>query len=435
MPLFSAFSLAVCLLVGAAPASAGDSQDPAADLPTYPVPAPPAPGPALDQLIVRFKSGVDRSEQKRAISRGKGARPRLIGRLRAGLVGPRSGVPIERVRKLLMRNPDVASVERDQYINFFKTPNDPLAMAQYQYALRGQTTGNIAATDAWGTLTKCSKVAVLDTGVDTDHADLKDNIWKNSKETPNNGRDDDGNGYVDDYYGVDIVDRVGNGEDMNGHGTHVAGTIGGRGNNSTGVTGVCWSAKIMSVRVMDATGSGRVSSLILGIDYALGKGAKVMNMSLGTSTKSSSLENAIKEAKDEGALIVAAAGNDTKNVDTAPQYPCAYTDSNILCVAASTSSDALASFSNYGKNAVDLAAPGDSIVSTYMGGYYAILSGTSMASPMIAGTAALLRKHDTDATYKDLRNAIRKSVDKLPAFSGTTYSGGRVNVQKALKKL
>ncbi len=417
-----------------ASASAGMPVDQPVDHPNFQVPNPipvyKGPKYASGQVIVKFKPGVSSARQKRIIALVSGSRKARFGAIRGGLVKPKRGMKIDRMRKLLRRFSDVETVEKDAYMTAFRTPND--TYFSFQYGLTPTGTVNIGAENAWNTKTSCSKVAVLDTGVDTGHIDLKDNLWKNKNETPNNGRDDDKNGYVDDYYGVDLVDGRGSGIDDNGHGTHVAGIVAAKGNNSSGVTGVCWKGNVMSVKFMNRFGLGTTSGAIAGIQYAVKKGAKVINASFGSSTNSKSLEDAVKYAKSKGVLIVAAAGNDSINIDKTPMYPASYRDSNILVVAASTSADTLASFSNYAGNAVDMAAPGENIVSTYPGNKYASLSGTSMAAPMVAGAAGLLRARNSKASYKKLRNALRDTVDRSSAFDGKLYKDGRINLERAL---
>ena len=194
-------------------------------------------------------------------------------------------------------------------------------------------------------------------------------------------RDDDNNGAIDDRFGADFVKGKGSGDDKNGHGTHVAGIIGARGDNDRGVTGLCWSLKIVAVRVLDADGRGNWSQEIAGIDYAIKAGAKVINCSFGGSSGSEIVRDAIARARNKGVLLVAAAGNDGKNADKHPAYPAAYPDGNVLSVAATNSKDKLASFSNYGAKTVDLAAPGDHVASTFWHSDYAYMSGTSMAPP------------------------------------------------------
>ena len=178
---------------------------------------------------------------------------------------------------------------------------------------------------------------------------------------------------------------------------------------------------------MNSNGQGSTSDAITGIEYAVKQGIKIINCSFGSSSKSTSLHDAVDYAQDHNTLLVVAAGNNSENIDKHPIYPASYADSNILAVAASTSDDTLASFSNFGSRTSTWRRPGDSILSTYLGGGYKILSGTSMAAPLAAGVAAMLRKQESDATSGDLRNAIRKKVDKPPALKDKVAYDGRLN--------
>ena len=217
-----------------------------------------------------------------------------------------------------------------------------------------------------------------------------------------------------------------------GHGTHVSGIVAGHGNNAVGISGLCWSAKVMPVKFMDSHGRGSTSNAVTGIDYAVKQGAKVINCSFGSSSKSKSLEDEVSYAKKKGVLLVVAAGNDGDDIDSKPTYPASYTSSNIITVAATTQLNQLASFSNYGKSGVDLGAPGDKIVSTYLGSTYKTLSGTSMAAPLVAATAAMLRSQNGDLTYSELRSAIRNHVIATSPLAGKTVSGGQLDVAAAL---
>ena len=320
-------------------------------------------------------------------------------------------------------------VEDDGPVAIFKDANDP--GVGEQYAIKQKDDHDIDAPAAWTDRTSCAKVAVLDTGVQTDHPDLKSNLWENTKD-PSNGRDDDGNGVVDDRFGGDVVDGNGSGDDEHGHGTHVAGIIGARGDNDRGIAGLCWSVKIVAVRVLDADGRGTTSQGIAGLDYAIAAGAKVINASFGGPTNSEIAREAIQRAKSKGVLLVAAAGNDGVDDDATPTFPAAYPDSNILSVAATNSKDELASFSNYGAKTVDLAAPGDRIASTFWKSDYAYMSGTSMAAPFVAAAAAMLRKHHSSWDLGDISSRLRKRGDALKALKGKTSSGERLNVNSAL---
>jgi len=383
-----------------------------------------------NQLVVGFKSGTSSSDQSRILDRVGGTRRRTLRRIRAASINPRSGVTLERLRARLRDDPNVRYVEPDFILRASKEPDDP----QYdvQYALAAPGTGSISAPPAWDTKSSCTKVGVLDTGAQTDHPDLVDNLYVNSADKPNNNKDDDKNGWVDDNIGIDLVAGKGDGEDDNGHGTHVSGIIAAKSNNDTGVSGTCWKGSIVPIKFMDSKGRGSTSDAADGIEYAIKRGIKIINCSFGSTSKSSALQDAVDDAQDKGVLIVVAAGNDGDNIDTEPEYPASFTNSNILTVAASTSSDTLASFSNYGPDSVDVAAPGDNIRSTYLGSTYKNLDGTSMAAPYVSGAAALLKAANSDATYTDLRTALRKKVDKPSALDGTVVYDGRLNVQKAL---
>jgi thermitase len=393
-----------------------------------------AAAPAADgRLLVGFKKGVSSERQQRVLAALDGRISQRFSSIRGGrlvVVRPRSGRATGALRKRLARRSEVAYAEPDFFQFASTTPDDPFYSLQYAL-VDSPDDHDIDAPTAWGTRSSCAKVAILDTGIDTDHPDLKSNVYK-SEDKPNNGKDDDKNGYVDDTYGYNTINGKGSGEDDDGHGTHVSGIVGGRGNNDVGVSGTCWSTKLLAVKFMNSRGKGSTSDAIEGIDYAVKQGFKIINCSFGSSSKSSSLKDAVDYAQDHNALLVVAAGNDSENIDKHPLYPASYGDSNILAVAATTSTDTLASFSNFGSEAVDVAAPGDSIYSTYLGGGYRVLSGTSMAAPYAAGVAALLRKQESNATYGNLRYAIRHKVDKPPALNGKVAYDGRLNAEKAL---
>ena len=227
---------------------------------------PRGEAPAAARLLVQFRRDTD-NERQDAIVRDAGGRPALRLRLvRALAVSAREGVTLEDLRSRLLGSDRVQRVEDDGPIGIAKNANDP-GVAE-QYAIKQKDDHDIDAPGAWNERTSCAKVAVLDTGVQTDHPDLKSNLWENTKD-PSNGRDDDGNGVIDDRIGGDVVDGKGSAKDQHGHGTHVAGIIGARGNNDRGIAGLCWSVKIVAVRVLDADGRGTWSTEIAGIDYAI----------------------------------------------------------------------------------------------------------------------------------------------------------------------
>lgn len=299
----------------------------------------------------------------------------------------------------------------------------------------------IGASSAWSITTGSSDVvvAVIDTGIDYTHEDLAANIWVNPGEIPGNGIDDDGNGYVDDVHGVNLTvgaRTIADPMDDNQHGTHVAGTIGAVHNNGIGLRGVSDRVRLLPIKFMDASGSGRLSDAIAAIDYMVdlklnhGVNIKVSNNSWGGGGYSVALENAIKRARDAGILFVVAAGNDGTDVDQFPSYPGSYEVENIIRVAAVDSDQNLANFSNYGALGVDIAAPGVNIVSTLPGQQYGSLSGTSMAAPHVAGSLALLFSLFPAIGMSDAIERLLETGRELVGLSSPDGSEGYVRSRR-----
>jgi len=322
------------------------------------------------------------------------------------------------------------------------TPNDPSYPLLWGLNNTGQTGGtpdaDIDAPEAWDIQTgnPNTVIGVIDTGVDYNHPDLVDNIWTNPGEIGGDGIDNDNNGYIDDVRGWDFAYNDNDPMDVHGHGTHVSGTIAAKGNNSVGVTGVAWNAKIMPLKFLNDIGSGRTSNAILALNYATANGIKITNNSWGGGPDSQGLRDAINSAGQQGALFIAAAGNGSQNTDITPLYPASYNLSNIISVASTDHNDALSIFnnggSNYGLTSVDLGAPGSDIYSTTPGGTYGYKSGTSMASPHVAGGAALVWSQNPNWTAQQVKNRLLDTTDAIPALSGRTVSGGRLNLYNAL---
>jgi subtilisin family serine protease len=273
-------------------------------------------------------------------------------------------------------------------------------------------------------------VAVVDSGTKIDHADLAPNVWTNFREIPGNGADDDGNGFVDDVHGVDLTTTAPqqNLADANGHGTHVAGIIAAAA-NGRGVVGVAPKARIMSVKVLDAQGLGTTGGVEAGIRYAVVNGARIINLSLVAEQPDPRLDAALALAASANVLVVAAAGNAARDIDVQPAYPAAIPAPNLVSVAATTPTDGrdIASFSNYGQLTVQLAAPGDAILSTSNTGDYVEESGTSMAAPMVAGVAALMAGANPRLGVADLRalllqNAIRSRIPVAAGYVDARHS-------------
>ncbi len=296
----------------------------------------------------------------------------------------------------------------------------------------------VKAPDAWDYSTGSSNVtvAIIDTGIDLDHPDILSNLWKNEAEDSGTlGVDDDGNGYLDDVTGWDFVNGDRTPDDDHSHGTHCAGTVGAVGNNTNGVVGVCWSVRLMALKAANAEGAIADSDSAEAILYAVDNGADIISASYGGSSFSQTELDAIAYANGKGVLFVAAAGNEGNNNDATPVYPAGYESPNILSVAATDQNDALASFSNYGQTSVDLAAPGVEILSTVPGGGYESMQGTSMATPHVAGAAALLLSSNPLYSHLQLKQALLDTVDQVPALSTKMASGGRLNVYKLLTLL
>jgi thermitase len=383
------------------------------------------------RLIVGFTAGTSHKDAASLVQVAGARIERRLDRIGALLIRPRHGNATKALRDRLRQRRGVRYVEPDFLVAKSATPDDPDYARQWAL----QPTGNgISAPAAWDRRTACSLVATLDTGAQYTHPDLAGNIWHNAHEVDGNGKDDDHNGWVDDYYGVNVQQGSGNAVDGDGHGTHVAGIIAGHGNNATGIAGTCWTASIMPIRFMNSQGKGSTSDAVTGLDYAIHQHAKVVNCSFGSSSKSTALEDAVESAKSAGVLLVVAAGNDSQSIETSPEYPASYTQGNILTVAAIDATGALASFSNYGAKSVDVAAPGDEIFSTYPTSAYKLLSGTSMAAPMVAATAATLHEQDPHLTYSQIRSAIEASVVPDAALAGKTVTGGLLNLDGALQQ-
>jgi subtilisin-like proprotein convertase family protein len=332
-------------------------------------------------------------------------------------------------------HPNVAIVTPDFELTTQSIPNDPSFGSLWGLSNNGSQGGllnaDINIEPAWALGTATSIVtAVIDTGVDYTHPDLASNIWTNTDEVAGNGIDDDGNGFVDDVRGWDFVNNDSDPMDDNGHGTHVAGTIGAVGNNGIGVTGVAWTASIMPLKFLDQSGSGSLSDAIKAIQYARVNGAKIINASWGGGGFSSALQSAITQFITSGGLFVAAAGNEATNNDVTPSYPANY--QGVISVGASTRTDTRASFSNYGTS-VDVFAPGQSILSTLPGNRYGSLSGTSMATPQVAGALALLWGQNPTLSANTISQALINSTDNVLRASNSTH--GRINVGAAATAL
>ncbi len=305
----------------------------------------------------------------------------------------------------------------------------------------GTVDADIDAPEAWdiNTGTSTLVVAVIDTGVNYLHEDLADNMWVNQAEfTGVPGEDDDGNGHIDDIYGIDTV-GTGDSDPMddNDHGSHVAGTVGAVGNNALGVSGVAQNVSIMAVKFLNSSGSGNTGDAIEAFQYVIdmkqsGVNIKITQNSWGGGPFSQGLFDIMNKAGALGILHMAAAGNSGTDNDVTPHYPSSFELPYVVAVAASDHNDARASFSQYGSLSVDIAAPGTNILSTELGDTYGTKNGTSMATPMVSGIAALIASAHPTSTAAQIRRLLLNSIDALPAWEGLVSTGGRANAYNAL---
>jgi serine protease len=350
---------------------------------------------------------------------------------------------VEAALERLRKDPTVQYAEPNYLQRIDTTPNDARFSELYGLHNTGQTGGtadaDIDAVEAWNVTTGSSDivVGVVDTGVDYNHVDLAANMWVNPGEIAGNGIDDDGDGVIDDVHGFNAITGSGNPMDDHSHGTHCSGTIGGVGGNNLGVAGVNWHVSIMAIKFLSADGSGTLADAIAGIDYAVGRknagvDLRVLSNSWGGGGFSQALRDAISAANDADILFVAAAGNAGSDNDTNPAYPASYDVANVVSVAATDHNDALAYFSNFGATSVDLGAPGVSVLSTTPGDTYSSFSGTSMATPHVAGVAALVLASNSTLSTEELKSLLITSGDSKSALAGRTVSGRRLNAANAL---
>lgn len=403
--------------------------------------APPPEVP--DEVLVQFARTAPQGRRTAILTAESATEIERFDTLDIHLARLPKGRDVAQTLVSLLRNPDVLAAQPNYIREIVGTavgppPNDPLWLdgtlwglqkIQAQAVWTGYTAGNGSVV-----------IADIDTGVNYNHPDLAANMWHNPGEIPGDGIDNDLNGKVDDIYGIDTANNDRDPMDDNGHGTHTAGTVAGVGNNGVGVAGVNWNAKILACKFLAANGSGSDSNAAACFNYVVALRNKGINIRVtnnswgglrGNGPVPTVLQSAIDAAGQAGILNVVAAGNNNgTNIDTTPFDPASLPSPSILAVAASDQSDARAGFSNVGVTSVDLAAPGVSITSTYGSGY-AALNGTSMATPHVAGAAALLSSIDPTLPMDSLKTVLINSVDHLPAWTGVVASGGRLNLLNA----
>jgi outer membrane protein assembly factor BamB/subtilisin family serine protease len=357
-----------------------------------------------------------------------------------------AGETVDQAIARLMATGRYEYVHADTLRRVAAVPNDPSFTRQWSLANSAANNGlagaDIKAAAAWDVRTDASSVivAVIDSGVRLDHPDIVANLWRNPREIAGNGLDDDGNGYRDDVHGINAIARSGNPADDQGHGTHVAGIVGAVANNGTGIAGVAWRVQIMALKFLRSTGSGATSDAITCIDYAIAHGAHIVNASYGVVATGGTPQfipaefEAIRRLRDAGIIFVAAAGNEASDTDVFASYPASYRLENVLSVGNSNNRDESSLSSNFGSGSVELFAPGSDIFSlAHDSTLYVARSGTSMAAPHVAGALALLKAQFPADTYRQLINRVLRTVDTPAALAGKSQTGGRLNLDRAIR--
>ena len=399
-----------------------------------------------DHLLVTVTADADPAEFSLALADAGASIRRRQPNSDVYLVAvPKEIEGLEKALAYLRARPDLTQVvEPDVIVSTFRIPNEfgevPLYWLENLGFNQGVADADMDATEAWEITTgsRSVRVGLLDTGMQLNHSDLVGNLWTNPNEIKGNGIDDDRNGYVDDVHGWNFVNDNNDSSDNDGHGTAVAGVLGAEGDNGLGIVGVNWRVSLVPLKFLSSEGIGTTSDAVEAIRYSIRMGIEITCNSWGGTVNSTTLLNVISDANAANQLFVAAAGNDGVNIDTVgnANYPAEFNLPNIVSVAATDDNDNLAPYSNFGRTTVDIAAAGTNIVSTalsYGNGDYRFESGTSMATPQVAGAAALIRAQLGNITVAQLKTILLESVDPLPSLSNRVLTGGRLNLARALK--
>jgi len=395
------------------------------------------------EMLVQFKPGVAQALRQAALNKVGG---KFLERLRGDLhrISLPQGANLAAAVRALHAQDAVDFAEPNWIYHTTKVSDDTYYVNGLLWGMYGDTSPlhqnqyGSQAGEAWDNghfSCKGVLVGVIDEGVQYTHPDLKANHYKNPNEIDFNGIDDDGNGFVDDTHGWDFDDNNKSVYDgtQDDHGTHVSGTIGGKGLNAAGVAGVCWKVKMLHVKFLGTLG-GSTANAIKSVDYVTdlkqrhGLNLVSTNNSWGGGGYSQGLKDSIDAAGAADILFIAAAGNNATNIDNSPFYPASYTSANLIAVASLNSNGTMSSFSNYGANTVDLCAPGAGIWSTVPTNSYASYSGTSMATPHVTGATALYTKTHPGLTGAQLKSAILGTTTATASCAGKTVTGGRLNV-------
>lgn len=397
-----------------------------------------------DEILVRFESGVTVAEVDAAVAQiGASVEKRLdivdnlyLVKLPEALSPPAAVAALKAQGGTLYAEPNYT-------VRAVVTPNDSSFGSLWGLHNTGQSAGtadaDIDAPEAWNITTGSSSVVVvvIDTGIDYNHPDLAANMFRNEADCDSDTVDDDGNGYVNDCYGIDTYNNDSAPFDDHNHGTHVAGTIGAVGNNGVGVVGVNWNVRLMACKFLNSGGSGSIDDAIDCLTYVAmmkDRGVNIVatNNSWGGGGFSQAMQDAIDIHRQKGILFIAAAGNSAADNDSTDFWPANYYLPNVISVASTTRTDALSSFSDFGRQTVHVAAPGSDILSTTPNNTYQSFSGTSMATPHVTGVAALLKAQDSSRDWRAIRNLILSGGSNLSTVNGRTVTGKRLNAEGSL---
>lgn len=386
-----------------------------------------------DQVIVRVEGARDDDLEFLERMVGASNHVRLFER-DIWLLHLAPGSDVRATAKLLESLPSVTYATPNAEVHLLGYPNDPGLGSQW--GLDQVTDVDIDAPEAWDLQpdAKTIVVAVIDSGAQLDHPDLAANIWTNPGEIPDNGIDDEGNGFVDDVHGYDFYNDDGDPSDDNGHGTYCGGILAAVTDNGLGVAGVCWKVRLMPLKFISASGIGNVAGAVRAVDYSMSNGAHLSSNSWVISYSEGEvapLADAIHAAwHKKGMLFVAGSGNSGSDNDALPLYPASIPYPEVFAVAGSSQTDGL--YGNWGRFAVDIAAPATNIYSTMIGSSYGWATGTSAACPHVAGAVALVKARFPNRNLLNIKTKIMISADKRPAFEDKVASGGRLNLRAAL---
>jgi len=384
------------------------------------------------ELLVRFRAGASQQARDTVLAaHGARRKKQLRGESSVEKLEVLGGQDPETAALQLRLNPEVEFVEPNFLIKKDDVdPGDPRFGEQWALRNTGQNGGqfgsDIHVSTAWQTTTGSPSaiIAVIDSGIDFAHPDLSNNEWANTAP-----------GVEGDVHGWDYITDSSVIKDEQGHGTSIAGIIAAQGNNGVGISGVMWHASLMSLRVLDSTGSGDIADAVEAIDYAVAHHAQVINLSWGTTGNSFALKDAIERAIRRGVVVVCSVGNEGHDIGAVPYYPASFGSRDLIAVAATDNLDQLATWSNFGSQNVTIAAPGTDILTTQMGGGYGVVTGTSASAPLVSGVVGLMKSANPDLSPHRTVKILTDGARQVASLSGKVTSGGVIDAAASIEAL